>query len=92
MTNGDVPTLAMEGIIENPVNPFTGKEIDSSEKSAHDQYVISSKDWSIEENNGNTFYPSAWYSIHDDMRDVNNWKLISEDEVTLPPMENAETQ
>ncbi len=92
MTNGDVPTLAMEGIIENPVNPFTGKEIDSSEKSAHDQYVISSKDWSIEENNGNTFHPSAWYSIHDDMRDVNNWKLISEDEVTLPPMENAETQ
>lgn len=92
MTNGDVPTLALEGIIENPVNPFTGKEIDSSEKSAHDQYVISSKDWSIEENNGNTFHPSAWYSVHDDMRDVNNWKLISEEAVTLPPMENTETQ
>lgn len=90
MTNGDVPTLAMEGIIKDPVNPFTGKEINSSEKNAHDQYIISSEEWGIGENNGNTFLPSTWYSVHDDMRDVNNWKLISEEEVTLPPMENAD--
>lgn len=91
MTNGDVPTLAMDGIIENPVNPFTGKKIDSSEKNAHVQYVITSDDWDIEENNGNTFKPSSWYSVHDDMRDINNWELVSEEAVTLPPMADADS-
>ena len=32
MTNADVPTLAMAGLIENPVNPFTGNPINSSFK------------------------------------------------------------
>ena len=32
MTNADGPSLLLSGIIENPVNPFTGKKIDSSEK------------------------------------------------------------
>ena len=36
MTNGDVPVLATNGLIENPVNPCTGKAINSDEKTAHD--------------------------------------------------------
>lgn len=32
MTNADVPTLALESIIEHPLNPFTGNAIDSSSK------------------------------------------------------------
>lgn len=87
MTNADVPTLAMKDIIVNPINPFTGKEINSNEKMAHDQYVNSSWEWDIEINNGNTYLPAKWYSVHDDMRDINNWKLVSEEEVVLPPME-----
>ena len=87
MTNGDVPTLALEGIVEEPVNPFTGKVIDSSEKTVHDQYIIGSKESDILINNGNTFLPSKWYSVHDDMRDVNNWELLSEEETVLPPVE-----
>ena len=84
MTNGDVPTLAMKDIIDNPINPFTGKRIDSSEKTRHDQYVSTVKESDIEESHGNTFLPSKWYAVHDDMRDVNNWKLLSEDETILP--------
>ncbi len=87
MTNADVPTIAMKDIIENPINPFTGKEINSDEKTAHDQYVNSSWEWDIEINNGNTYLPAKWYSVHDDMRDINNWKLVAEEEVVLPPME-----
>ncbi len=87
MTNGDVPTLAMKDIIEDPVNPFTGKAINSDEKTAHKQYVSSSWEWDIEINNGTTYLPSKWYSVHDDMREVDNWELISEEEVILPPME-----
>ena len=89
MTNGDVPTLALEGLVDNPINPFTGKVIDSSEKTRHDQYIIGSDETDILINNGNTFLPSKWYAVHDDMRDVSNWRLVSEEETTLPPMENV---
>ena len=75
MTNADVPTLAMEGIISNPVNPFTGKPINSDEKTAHDQFIILSDDFITEINNGNTFLPAAWASVHDNIWDRNNWTI-----------------
>ena len=81
MTNADVPVLAMKGIIEDPVNPFTGKKIDSSEKTAHDQYVIMSGDWSTDVNNGNTFLPGTWLSVHDDVRNTDNWSYIADNAV-----------
>lgn len=81
MTNADVPTIAMDGIIENPLNPFTGKRIDSSEKTAHEQYVLLSYDWDTVINNGNTFLPGKWYSVHDDMWDNKNWKTVEENGV-----------
>ena len=83
MTNGDVPTLAVKDIIEDPVNPFTGKIIDNSEKTEHDQYIIFSKELDVEKNNGTTYLPAKWYSVHDDMRDADNWKLVSGEEVVL---------
>lgn len=77
MTNGDVPTIAFESLIDNPVNPFTGNVINSDEKNAHDQYVFATDNWSILDNNGNTFSPGTWYSVHDNMLDVNNWTLLN---------------
>lgn len=77
MTNGDVPTLATEGIIVDPVNPFTGKTINSSEKTAHDQYVFVSEEWHVGSNNGNVYLPGLWLSVQKDMRDKNNWKIMS---------------
>lgn len=32
MTNADVPTLALQDLLKDPVNPFTGKRIDDREK------------------------------------------------------------
>ncbi len=32
MTNADVPAIAFEGVVASPVNPFTGKAVDSSAK------------------------------------------------------------
>lgn len=81
MTNGDVPTLATDGIIDNPVNPFTGKEINSDEKTSHDQYVINSSDWGIDENNGNRFLPSDWFAVHDNIWDKNNWLPMTEEDI-----------
>ena len=81
MTNADVPALAMDGLIENPVNPFTGNSINSDDKTAHDQYVILSWDWSTVKNNGNTFLPGRWYAVHDDVRLRRNWNLVAKDAV-----------
>lgn len=81
MTNADVPAIAVHGIIDHPVNPFTGKIINSDEKTTHDQYIIDSNKWETDVNNGNTFLPGKWYSIHDNIWDKNNWKLVVEDAV-----------
>ena len=77
MTNADVPTLATAGIIENPVNPYTGKTINSSEKNAHDQLVILSHEWSTANNNKNCFLPSAWAKVKpgSDLRDIKSWQF-----------------
>ncbi len=75
MTNGDVPTLATSDVIENAVNPFTGKAITNTEKTAHKQYLFASTDWDATTNNGNVFTPADWYSVENDAWDINNWKL-----------------
>lgn len=81
MTNGDVPTLAVKDLIDDPRNPFTGKALDSSEKEAPVQYIFSSRKWNVDNNNGNTFLPGKWYSVHDDMRDKDNWEIVAKDSV-----------
>ncbi len=86
MTNADVPTLAMKDLIENPVNPFTGKSINSDEKFAHDQFIIRSKEWVTDKNNGTTFLPSAWASVKENLWDAGNWTFY-EEEIVLD--ENA---
>ena len=79
MTHADVPTLATDGAIKNPVNPFTGKPINSSEKLAHDQFLIISVEWDVEENNGNTFFADEWVKVTPgDTKDINNWELLDE--------------
>lgn len=81
MTSADVPVLAMQELIENPVNPFTGKVIDSSEKFAHEQFVVLHGIWEITINNGNTFVPSSYASVKDDVRDVDNWTIYEGEHV-----------
>lgn len=76
MTNADVPTLAFQGLIDDPINPATGNAITNDEKYAHDQYVCGTYDWDTSVNNGNQFMPCMWFSIHDDVRDINNWTLL----------------
>lgn len=78
MTNADVPTYAVKDVIPNPINPFTGKLIGNDEKYAHDQRIFSSLEWDISTNNGNTYLPGIWLSVHDDMRVASNWTEIAD--------------
>ncbi len=81
MTNADVPTMAFEGLIENPVNPFTGKAITNDEKTAHDQFIIRSEIFNVDQNNGYTFLPSKWASVKDDIFEEDNWSFYNEEVV-----------
>ena len=78
MTNADVPSLALEGIIDKAVNPFTGKVINSDEKTAHEQFISLSNDWEIAKNNGNTYTASKWVSVKDDIWDKENWTFYDD--------------
>ena len=82
MTNADVPSLAFAGVVDKPINPFTGKEVNSKDKE-NKQYVLASDKYRMYWNVGNTFIASRWYSVHTNMLDKNNWKLEKE-EAVLP--------
>ena len=88
MTNADVPVIATRGIIENPINPFTGKHLDNNEKYDHEQFVIISWEFDVAKNNGTAFLPARWYAVKDNIWDKNNWRYI--DEVTTMPSELLE--
>ncbi len=77
MTNADTPALALSGIIEDPVNPFTGAAIDSSAKD-DDLLIFASNEYYISKNNGYTFIPGPWYSVSADIRNVDNWTYEGE--------------
>ncbi len=81
MTNADVPTMAVKDLIQNPVNPFTNKPINSNEKTAHRQYIIKSVNWDVTVNNGKTFLPAQWCSVEDDIWDKNDWEFYNEETV-----------
>ncbi len=79
MTNADTPTLAMEGIIENPTNPFTGKVIDSSLKYEDNCYILASDAWGVNFNNSTVYYSGEWLSVHDNIWDKNNWEIVQKE-------------
>ena len=72
MTNADVPSLALSSVVNDPVNPFTGKPLNSEAKKG-EQNVLFSEKWSISLNGGNTFQPGQWYTVHDDIFNIDNW-------------------
>ena len=75
MTNADTPYLASQGVIENPVNPFTGKKITNDAKQG-EQKILYSGDWGVDKNNGYTFKPGEWYSVKDNIWKKANWKYL----------------
>ena len=78
MTNGDTPVLAMAGIIDDPVNPYTNMPITSDAKAGY-QTVFLSTIISTETNGGNTFLPGSWFTCKGgDIYDPDNWEYIGD--------------
>jgi len=74
MTNADTIILASEGVIEDPVNPFTGKPLTNEMKSQGYQHLVWSEDISPRDNNGKKFKPGIDFYVKDDLFDLANWK------------------
>ena len=83
MTNADVVTIATNGIITNPVNPFTGKVISNKTKYQDVQYVFGARAHTLNKHDENTYIPGRWYSVHTNMWNRSNWKIARE-EAVLP--------
>ena len=78
MTNGDVPSIATFGIIEDPINPFTGNPINSNAKTGS-QNIYISEYWDDQYTTGNTFYPGSWYTFKGgDIHDPDNWEYLGD--------------
>ena len=76
MTNADTPALAMAGLIDNPINPFTGRAINGPSDRGVAMHAQLPVEWRTGINNGNTFLPGHWFSVHDDVRDADNWEYL----------------
>ena len=76
MTNADTPTLAVNGLISEPINPYTGKVIDSSKK-AEPQLVCNYLTWHTQTKADTVIDDGGeWYKVQDDIFDESNWEEL----------------
>ena len=73
MTNADTPVLATDGLIRDPVNPFTGKAITSDPKYDGELHLVET-DWHFASNNGYDFADKQVITFRgQDVTDISNW-------------------
>ena len=73
MTNADTPSIACEGTVADPVNPFTGNPVSQSGKESGEQHIVESA-WDIMTNNGTFFSDPLWITFRGtDVSDPANW-------------------
>lgn len=75
MTNADTPVLATEGLVDYPLNPFSGKPISSDGKHAEELHLYQT-DWHFQVNNGNVFADPQIITFRgDDVDNFDNWTI-----------------
>jgi len=69
MTNADVPSIAMENLIDNPINPFTGNSIKTNKENGVFMATTSVLDFEIPNDH--------WLYVKDNIFDPENWRTAS---------------
>ena len=75
MTNADTPFLTLNGIIDDPVNPYTGNPITEYDKTG-EHLIYISEAWNVNFNNGTQFEDPEGYWLRfegDNIFDDSNW-------------------
>jgi membrane protein insertase, YidC/Oxa1 family, C-terminal domain len=76
MTNADTPAIAFSGLIDNPVNPFTGKAINSDYKNKPEQHIVFKEEW-VPDAADNAFRDTVWIRLKgNDTKDTGSWRVI----------------
>ena len=81
MTNADTPSLAFDGLIEHPVNPFTGKEINTDGKNVSEHCIAYTYMWSPEDYKGDEkqYLGITWIGFKgQDANDLSAWRVIGD--------------
>ncbi|MBR1797965.1 MAG: YidC/Oxa1 family membrane protein insertase [Clostridiales bacterium] len=79
MTNAHTPIFALEGIINNPINPFTSNPITSQLDESDSFLYLASSQRNVRINNGTSFLPGDWYSYNPysgDLYDMSSWEYL----------------
>ena len=78
MTTADTPTLAVAGLIENPVNPFTGNPIDDAHKQDENQYVLATFLNNFEDIADQERIPGVWFRFEGQtVYDAGKWTELA---------------
>lgn len=78
MTNGDTPLLATKGLINSPVNPFTGNPLTSEAKNGT-QTVLYTEEWNPSDKYVYNFAPGPHFAFNGKIPfDANAWKYLGE--------------
>jgi membrane protein insertase Oxa1/YidC/SpoIIIJ len=75
MTNADVPFFALNGLLEDPVNPFTGNPITTLPKK--DGIFITTYNAPMAGNHGKYVFnikKDQWIYLHDSIYEASNWE------------------
>ena len=79
MTNADTPYLALQGVVDNPVNPFTGNAISDSDKTGDQLIYISSNPFTVDYQ-GHTQFDDPdgyWVTVRDNIFEQRNWNYYN---------------
>lgn len=77
MTNADTPYLAMHGIMDNPINPFTSRPVFYPDAKDADMHIMYTDRWSLDGNTEKVFTNTIWYSLsNQNIFDKNNWSEV----------------
>ena len=78
MTNADTPSIAFNGLIDKPVNPFTGNPIDDHEKNeSTEQHIAATRYFNVEQQRTKTIYQNiTWIRMKNDVFKVEDWQFM----------------
>jgi YidC/Oxa1 family membrane protein insertase len=82
MTNADVPLLALNGIVENPVNPWTNRPLSDKEKE-NGAFITNNEFFMAHEHDRNKFSikDNEWLHVYDNIFDQKNWSETTWSEI-----------
>ncbi|MDR2551680.1 MAG: YidC/Oxa1 family membrane protein insertase [Treponema sp.] len=77
MTNADTPLLALSGLVENPVNPWTGKRLESDKENGIT--LTTSQLWEVGKHPRYTFdiKKDEWLHVQGNIFDPASWRMAA---------------